>query len=127
MTVRHTAAQFQSRRSEMGSPMPRRFSKTAWWRFARDRRRRYLAQLSGPPSHGQAAMVETLVRLEWAALKHEADGSLAADRVALDSRRLYQRVLADFERSLPKSPPPARPPSLAEHLGKVAARREGAA
>jgi hypothetical protein len=66
-----------------------------------------------------------MIRLEWNALKHEAAGTLAADKVALDARRLFGRFLAEFERTLRQPSPAERPPSLAEHLGRLAARREG--
>jgi hypothetical protein len=48
----------------------------------RDRRRRYLALLAGQPTNEAAARIDALVRLEWAALKCEAEGTLLADREA---------------------------------------------
>ena len=100
----------------LGRSTPRRFSKTAWWRFAAERRARYVARIAGEPTDTQSALVQTLVALEWSALKHEAVGTLAADKVALDARRLFGRFLQDFERSLVKSTASQRAPSLAEVL-----------
>jgi hypothetical protein len=53
----------------MGRAMPRRFSQTASWRFARARRRLYLDQLSGSPTTEQASRIyHSHVRLsEWQA------------------------------------------------------------
>jgi hypothetical protein len=100
----------------LGRSTPRRFSKTAWWRFAAERRARYVARIAGEPTDTQSALVQTLVALEWSALKHEAVGTLAADKVALDARRLFGRFLQDFERSLVKPTASQRAPSLAEVL-----------
>src|SRR5215472_795537 len=100
MTEPHAAAQNLTRRREMGRLMPRRFSKTAWWRFSRDRRRRYLDKLPAPPSNEQATRIDSLVRLEWNALKAEAEDSIAANREGREHRRLLDRMLADFERSI---------------------------
>ena len=100
----------------LGRSTPRRFSKTAWWRFAAERRARYVARIAGEPTDTQSALVQTLVALEWSALKHEAAGTLAADKVALDARRLFGRFLQDFERSLVKPTASQRAPSLAEVL-----------
>jgi hypothetical protein len=128
MTEPHAAARVMTQRREMGRMMPRGFTRTCWWRFSQDRRRRYLALLPGPPSDVQAARIDSLVRLEWSALKAEAEGGLTGLREAREHRRLYEKLLADFEKSLAKPPQPAeRPPSLAGHLGRVAARREGSA
>jgi hypothetical protein len=99
MTKPLATAQYRSRKSEMGRPMPRRFSKPAWWRFARDRRRRYLAQIDGQPSDAQASLIDTLVQLEWSALAAEHEGGLQAFRESREHRRLLARLLADFERS----------------------------
>jgi hypothetical protein len=111
MTKPLATAQYRSRKSEMGRPMPRRFSKPAWWRFARDRRRRYLGQLGGQPSEAQASLIDTLVQLEWSALAAENEGGLQAFRESREHRRLLARLLADFERSLgvPSQPTRAEP------------------
>ena len=95
-----------SRRQEMGGRLiPRSFSKQAWHRFDQDRRRRYLERLGGLPSDVQAARIDTLVRLEWSALRAEAEGTLRADREAREHRRLLDKLLGDFERSLEKRKP----------------------
>jgi hypothetical protein len=135
MSEQRAVARRMTRRQETGRLMPRVFSKPAWYRFSRDRRRQYLAQLAGPPSNEQAARVDTLVRLEWSALRAEAEGTLIGDREGREHRRLFDRLLADFERSLtPKSPAkPARAKlgpaqiGLDEHMAKLRERRGGGA
>jgi hypothetical protein len=128
MTEPLAAAQIRSRHREMGQPMPRVFTRTAWWRFARDRRRRYLARLPETPSNEQAALVESLVRLEWSSLAAHAEGGLAGFREAREHRRLFQRLLADFERTLAKPAGKERPgAALDAHLAMLRERREGAA
>jgi len=105
--------------------MPRRFSKPAWHRFNRDRRRRYLADLLGsPPNNEQAARIESLVRIEWSALRAEAEGTLAADREAREHRRLLDRLLGDWKRTLATLP--VKPLSPAVHLANRAAGRTAA-
>jgi hypothetical protein len=81
-------------------PMPRAFTKTAWRRFNRDRRRAYLADLPALPTIEQLARIESLVRHEWHALRAEAVGTLAADTSAREHRRLLNRLLADHTRAL---------------------------
>jgi hypothetical protein len=114
-----------SRKTEIGLSIPgRSFSKRAWWNFSRDRRRKYLAQLAGKLTDRQSQRIETMVRLEWSALRAEAEGSVKADREAREHRRLLDRLLADHERSL--VPPKVRPPSPAEHLAARTAGRTAA-
>jgi hypothetical protein len=60
----------------------------------------------------QAATIESLVSLEWAAIVAEAEGGLVGFREAREHRRLFQRLLSDFERSL--AVPAEKPPSLAD-------------
>ena len=112
-----------SRRQEMGGRLiPRSFSKQAWHRFDQDRRRRYLERLGGLPSDAQAARIDTLVRLEWSALRAEAAGTLQGDREAREHRRLLDRLLGDLERSLAKPMVEPKPLNYKEHV----ARRDGA-
>jgi hypothetical protein len=59
----------------------------------------------------QVATIETLVSLEWAAIVAEAEGGLVGFREAREHRRLFQRLLGDFERSLAVPPAPPPPPS----------------
>jgi hypothetical protein len=108
----------------LGRPTPRSFSIHAARRFAAERRVRYAARIAGPPTDTQAALIQSMIAMEWTAIRNEAAGTLASDKVAVNARRLFQRLLGEFERSL-KSVPAERPPTLAEHLGKLAARREG--
>jgi hypothetical protein len=97
--------------------MPRVFSKPAWYRFSRERRRRYLDEFASPPTNEQAARIDALVRLEWSALKAEAENTLQGDREAREHRRLLDRMLADFERSLVAPSPAQAPKTLLDHLG----------
>jgi hypothetical protein len=116
-TERDETAQIRTRRAELGRPTPRRFTHTGWLRFARDRRRRYLARIpGGQPSDRQVGQVDAMVRLEWQAHKAEALGTLQADREAREFRRLLDRFNSDYEKSLIEKPAPA--PSFAEHWGK---------
>ena len=131
MTQTHATEQIRTRTRELGGALPRRFSQTAWWRFSRKRRREYLAELAAPLSAEQAARIESLVRLEWNALRNESEAltlqgreAREAAREAREHRRLLAKLLGDHQRSLiPKPAPRAKPPSLAEHLR----RREAAA
>ena len=95
-------------------PMPRQFSKWAWYRFARDRRRRYLDRLTGPLSNEQDARIEAMARLEWAALKANDEGSIRSDQQAREHWRLLDRLMKDFERELAEPAAPASPPNYAE-------------
>jgi hypothetical protein len=124
MTQAGAIERISTQRRETGRLMPRRFSKPAWYRFSRDRRRRYLARLPGQPSERDAARIDAMVRLEWQALKAEAEGTLQADREAREHRRLLDRLVSDFERSLASSPaakPTAREILAAIHNRPVAA------
>ena len=58
-----------------------------------------------------------MVRLEWSAYKAEAEGTLRGDREGREHRRLLDRIMADFEASLPK---PAARSTLVEKLAKRA-------
>jgi hypothetical protein len=120
MSEQRAVARRMTRRRETGRLMPRVFSRPAWYRFSRDRRRQYLAQLAARPSNEQAARIDTLVRLEWSALRAESQNTLVGDREGREHRRLFDRLLADFERSLPK-PAPKQSPSLADIISRIAA------
>ena len=103
-----------TQRRELGTYTPRRFTPRCRERFLRDRRRRYLSRISGAPSGQQAALIMTLGSLEWSALEAESrNGDIAAAREAREHRRLFQRLLTDFERSIPP-PPGERPPTLSD-------------
>jgi hypothetical protein len=115
-----------SRRNPLGRYSPKTFGTTSRWRFRRDRRTSYLARIAGELSDYQAATIESLISLEWAALQAEAEGDLQDMREAREHRRLFQRLLADFERDA-RAPPATRPPSLAEHLARKATERDAAA
>jgi hypothetical protein len=141
MAEPYAAARIRTRRAEMGRPRPRRFSQTAWWRFARNRRRQYLAQLAGPPTAEQASIVDSLCALEWSALRNESEAlalrgreAREAAREAREHRRLLAKLVGDFERSLvPKPVKPALtrpgPPqiTLEDHMAMLRARQAGSA
>src|SRR5689334_12829171 len=85
--------------------LPRQFNALARSRLLKARREEYLAKVRGVPTEAQIAMVESLARLEWAALAAEHDRTLAALREAREHRRLLLKVMADFELSLTKPEP----------------------
>jgi len=92
-------------RSRLTGINPRNFTKTSWWRFSRDRRARYVSRISGELADVQAALVENMISLEWAALQAEAEGGLVGLREGREHRRLFQKLLDDFEATLQ---PPTR-------------------
>jgi hypothetical protein len=93
--------QYSTRRAELGNYHPRRFGARSRLRFDRARRRDYLARFGKPPSAWQSSTIASLVALEWSALSAEAQiGNMIAAREAREHRRLFQRLLAEFERSL---------------------------
>ena len=105
-------------RSRLTGINPRNFTKTSWWRFSRDRRARYVSRISGELADVQAALVENMISLEWAALQVEAEGGLVGLREGREHRRLFQKLLDDFERSLtPVRRIERRRPRLAEIIG----------
>jgi hypothetical protein len=111
-----------------GRTTPRVFSKPAWYRFSRGRRARYVSRIIGTPSDSQAALVQTLIRLEWSALRAEDAGTLMGDREGREHRRLFQRLLDDFERGLAK--PAAKVTPVAEldaHYARMVALAQDAA
>jgi len=69
-----------SLRQETGSYVPRQYNSKSRERFLRNRRQTYLARVSGRPSTAQVAMVLTLARLDWNALKAEHENTLQGDR-----------------------------------------------
>lgn len=85
-------------------------------RFFRDRRERYTARLLTPATDRQLAQIDAMVRLEWQALRAEAIGTLQADREAREFRRLLDRLLSDFEKSLAVPP---REPSVDQILAAI--------
>jgi len=98
-------------RQETGTYVPRQYSTTARYRFLRDRRRHHLSRVPAAPSPSQTALALSLARLEWGALKAESMDTLQGDREGREFRRLFQRLLGEFEETLPKpvSEPPPKP------------------
>ena len=84
-------------RSRLTGINPRNFSKTSWWRFSRDRRARYVSRIAGALTDVQAALVENMISLEWAALQAEAEGGLVGLREGREHRRLFQKLLDDLQ------------------------------
>jgi hypothetical protein len=112
-----------TRRAELGHHVPRRFTKRSRHRFDVTRRRAYLGRIAGPPTPWQSATIDGLIALEWSALEGEHRlGDAVAARDAREHRRLFQRLLSDFERSL-TAPPPRPPRTLQEAAAQIAARR----
>ena len=102
---------------------PRSLSVHSRRRFFADRRQRYLSRLTASPSDRQLSQIDGLVRLEWAAVvaEHQGEtGDLAALRKGRESRRLFDRLLADFERSVAAEAEKAKP-TLDDHLAAIRA------
>jgi hypothetical protein len=89
-----------------GRYVPKKFTDLSRQRFLRDRRRRYLSRIpDGKPSDSQAALIQSLASLEFAALEAESRFTdMIAGREAREHRRLFQRLLSDFEKSLTALP-----------------------
>jgi hypothetical protein len=122
-TQRDETAQIRTRRAELGRPTPRAFTHTSWLRFARDRRRRYLARINGPVADRIAGQIEAMVRLEWQALKAASEGTLQGDRESREFTRLLERMTADFERSVAVASKPGPPGErFDEELRRLAER-----
>ena len=116
-----------TRRSPLGRYNPKAFGAPSRWRFRRDRRTSYLARLPGPPDDWAGATIESLIALEWSALKAEAENTLAGDREGREHRRLYQRLLDDFERGLAKTAAAQHPRTITEfYASREAAAKEAA-
>ena len=115
--IRHRS----SRPRELGPGInPRSFSRVARLRFDRDRRQRYVSRIPDEPSNWQASLIDSMIRLEWSSLVAEAEGGLVGLREAREHRRLFQRLLGDFERTLqPKPGRPAARRSLQEILAEA--------
>jgi hypothetical protein len=100
--------------------VPRSLSIHSRRRFNTRRKREYLSQIVGRPSRWQIAAVESLLRREWISLVAERaddpDTALRADRE-------YQKLLADFRRSLPPPTAAPQPPSFEQVLSDIVARR----
>jgi hypothetical protein len=114
--------------SQLGRSEPRSLSVYAWQRFRNDRRDRYTSRIEGMPTDNQAAMIQTMIQLEWAAYRAEAEGSVRFLHEAREHRRLWMRMMADFERSLVKPPAPASRQSINDYFASklAAAQGEGA-
>ena len=120
------AVPVRSRRRPLGRYQPTRFGQTQRWRFARVRRAEYLAR-AGEITSWQSSTIETLVQLEWAALVCEHRfADLQAAREGREHRRLFQRLLSDFERSVEVPVRIPSDPAAAIHA-HFAARRSGGA
>ena len=86
----HTTAH-GSRRDPLMTYLPKSFSAPSRWRFGRNRRDCYLAQIPGPPTAWQATTILSLIALEWGALFAEDQGGLNGAREGREHRRLFQR------------------------------------
>ena len=63
------ASRTPTRRNPLARYTPKSLSADSRWRFIRDRRARYLADIpGGVASDAQAARIERMIKLEWAAL-----------------------------------------------------------
>jgi hypothetical protein len=116
-----------SRRDPLARYRPRCFTQSSRWRFVRDRRALYLGRAGDAPTEAQKSLIDSLVELEWSALKAEAQGGLVAFRDGRELRRLFMRAHADFERTIKEAAAANAPdPIAAVHaaLAASAARRE---
>jgi len=111
-------AHIRTHRRILGRTIPRSASVYAERRFKIDRAARYAARIKGQPSDHQSALIQSLVATEWTAVRNERIGEMHTDRLALDARRLFSRLLAEFENTLKKPPPVEAPPTLAEVLAE---------
>jgi hypothetical protein len=104
---------------------PRQFNALARRRFLKARRLHHLARVQGEPTEAQTAMASSMATCEWAALHGEHEGTLRSLREAREHRRLWLKVMADFDRSLrPKEasasqPKERRAPRLSEIVSGV--------
>jgi hypothetical protein len=111
------ASRMKTQGRSLGRSTPRVFTKTAWWRFAAERRQRYLARNPGVPTDAQAALVQSLIHLEWSALKAEDAGTMLGDREGREHRRLFQKFSVDLDKSIAAQPEDKpTPPTLADYL-----------
>jgi hypothetical protein len=120
MTQKAVERRYSTQGRETGRYLPRRFYSTSRERFIRDRRRRYLDRLSGHPTDQQIATAQSLAVLDWSALAAENEHTLRGDREGREHRRLFTKMLDDFEKSLL----PSRPRTLAGYRGRLTQRDE---
>jgi hypothetical protein len=80
-------------------------------------------RIAGAPTDEQAALVQSLASLEWFSLVAESEGGLQGYREAREHRRLFQKLFADFERTLHAAAPSG---SLAEVTERIIAARSAA-
>jgi hypothetical protein len=93
-------------RNQLAQYTPSSFSQHSRWRFGRNRKASYLNRIVGEVTPWQVSTIATLVSLEWAALVAESrHADMVAGREAREHRRLFMRLLADFEKSLTALPP----------------------
>ena len=121
MTVAETRARSRNNTQvkSLGRSVPKVFTLHSRRRFENDRRRRYVARIPGKPSDAQAALIQSLIRLEWSALKAEAQDTLQGDREGREHRRLLLRLLAEFEETLTKPPVPEKPSGVDAVLAEM--------
>ncbi len=100
--------------------VPRSLSVHSRRRFNTRRKREYLSEIVGRPSRWQIAAVELLLRREWMALVAERSDD---PDTALRADREYQKLLADFRRSLPVPATAPAAPTLAEAMAEAVERR----
>jgi hypothetical protein len=117
-----TSAQSRSptRRDPLARYRPRSFGEQSRWRFRRDRQALYLSQVRGAPTSQQKALIESLISLEFNALKAEAsDDAMVTYREARQLRIEFVRVLSAFEKTLLVKPAESGP-SLVRGLADMA-------
>jgi hypothetical protein len=129
MSKQRETSQILTHRREVGRSTPRRFSRTAWWRFRQDRREGLIRRIGGQPDECQAGLIEALITAEWQALELEAEarnetGKLryAKIRLAAEHRRLWQLADRELSRVTPKRVPRSASPGLDQILQDIGTR-----
>jgi hypothetical protein len=118
------------RRAKVTYSGPRRVTVNSHREFRLRRRAEYLARIPGEPTDRQRSTIESMLQLEWAAIVAEHQGDLVGFREMREHRRLLDRLLGDFERSLvPKAPAKSArsgPSQIAieDHLAQLGARND---
>jgi hypothetical protein len=110
-----------TQKGELGGRLTvRSFSSDARWRFVTDRRRRFLARISGEPTDYQASLIEDMIDEAWNAKRAQAEGTLAGCEQARRHRDLYNRLLKAFQDTLRPAPAPRpRRPTLREIVAEA--------
>ena len=120
---------------QLGRHMPRTFTRKSWWLFLSRRRTALVGTVGGQPDERQGRLIETLIRVEWAALESEETARTLKGKAKIDALRLaaeYRRQMLlldrDLARTLPKPAPqsasPKEPPALPDLIAAAVQGRK---